>query len=149
MVSTGEARLHLARDFPALNDGNFGVTSNFDRTYNCIAWAANDNKRWWWPRHPFGYWPDPSAPVEVGSFRSAFEGLGYAVCDNPAHEVGLEKVAIYALNGVPKHAARQLMDGKWTSKLGQNWDIWHDLEALNGPTYGEPILFMSRVTSQD
>ncbi len=43
-----------------------------------------------------------------------------------------EKIAIYVdTDGVPTHAARQLPDGSWTSKLGDWEDIQHQtLEAL-------------------
>ena len=144
MVSTSEARLCLIGDFPALTDSNFGLTSPRDRTYNCIAWAADDNTRWWWPGHPYGYWPDPSARNELASFQAAFENLGFAICSDGTFVEGMDKVAIYAIGNEPKHAARQMIDGRWTSKLGQSWDIWHELEALNGPSYGAPVLFLSR-----
>ena len=42
-------------------------------------------------------------------------------------EPGFEKVALYALGGVPKHAARQLSSGRWSSKLGDLEDVEHTL----------------------
>ena len=42
-------------------------------------------------------------------------------------------VAIYQSGGLPTHAARQLSDGNWTSKLGPNIDITHSLSGLEGP----------------
>ena len=52
---------------------------------------------------------------------------------------------IYVLNAVPTHAARQLPDGKWTSKLGPFEDIKHStLVCLKGPLYGEPDTYMKR-----
>ena len=144
MVSESEARLRLIGSFPALTEKNFGLTSPQDRTYNCIAWAANDDRRWWWPNHPYGYWPVPGAPNVLQTFQIAFEDLGFEVCADGVFEEGFEKVAIYALNGDPKHAARQTPDGHWTSKLGNEWDVWHELNALNGPVYGEPVLFLRR-----
>lgn len=94
-----------------------------------------------------GYWPDPLAENHLSSFQSAFEGLGFEVCEDGALEAGFEKVAIYALHGQPKHAARQTADGNWTSKLGNEWDIWHEQDALNGPVYGEPVLFLKRTVN--
>ena len=42
-------------------------------------------------------------------------------------------------------AARQLADGYWTSKLGHDEDIEHDMpEDLAGGIYGAVVLFMSR-----
>ena len=52
---------------------------------------------------------------------------GYAPIgeDGPLQD-GYEKIAIYALDGEPTHAARQLDTGRWTSKLGKHEDIEHD-----------------------
>jgi hypothetical protein len=60
-------------------------------------------------------------------------------------ENGYEKVAIYTLNGVPTHAARQLPNGNWTSKLGSEIDIEHNsLDCLNGTVYGKAEIIMKR-----
>ena len=57
----------------------------------------------------------------------------------------MEKVAIYLLNGMPTHAARQLSTGKWTSKLGLSIDIEHDSpDVLDGPEYGKASIFLKR-----
>lgn len=76
--------------------------------------------------------------------------LGYEVCD--LNDVGLdvdfEKVAIYAIESEVRHMARQLSDGKWTSKLGSQIndpDICHDnLEMLEGGRYGRVACIMRR-----
>jgi hypothetical protein len=46
--------------------------------------------------------------------------------------------------GVPKHAARQLLTGRWTSKLGKMEDIEHGLRDLEGTVYGTVVLIMKR-----
>ena len=63
---------------------------------------------------------------------------------NDAQESGIEKVAIYTLNGLPKHAARQLPSGAWSSKLGNHIDIEHSLEGLAGDLYGSVAHILSR-----
>jgi hypothetical protein len=45
---------------------------------------------------------------------------------------------------VPKHAARQLPSGRWTSKLGPMEDIEHALHDLTGMAYGSVVLVMKR-----
>lgn len=35
--------------FPGLRETEYTLTSPEDRGYNCIAWAAGDLSRWWWP----------------------------------------------------------------------------------------------------
>jgi len=81
---------------------------------------------------------------------SAFETLGYKYCLNGALENETEKVAIFGYkapdgSAIPTHAALQLENGEWTSKLGRFEDIAHpDVNAVNGPVYGRPLVFMSR-----
>src|SRR5262245_58879428 len=133
---------------PKLNDKNCRVTSPPKNSYNCIAWAATGSaeSEWWWPSlpgyPPVTYWP-PEAPSEetLAAFIKAFETRGYTVCKDGKLEKGFEKVALYAKKtkdgSVPTHAARQLPDGKWTSKLGKYEDVEHRGPAhVTGPVYG-------------
>jgi hypothetical protein len=116
--------------------------------YNCIAWAAGEVDRWWWPdsmgQH---YWP-PSAPRQetLDAFVAAFSTLGYQVCSDATIESGFEKVAIYSNGEKPTHAARQARDGSWLSKLGPNVDITHTLDGLVGGVYGNLACFLKRPT---
>ena len=136
--------------FPHLSSKIVQVTSSATVKYNCIAWAAGDDRRWWWPS-PSGYWP-PGVPQQVtlDAFRRAFGTLGYATAQGPDVEPNKEKVAIYALDDVPTHAARQLPNGKWTSKCGQNVDVEHELHELEGLCYGQVAVMLERgnVTAQ-
>jgi hypothetical protein len=129
--------------FPKLELHAFEIVGGADRAYNCIAWAAGDTTRWWWPGGV--YWPD-GVPCErtLAAFTQAFGTLGYVPCDGHDLEQGVEKVAIYAQSQVPKRAARQLPNGKWTSKLGGSECIEHEVDALEGPTYGQLVLIMRR-----
>jgi hypothetical protein len=135
--------------FPGLRGSPYQVTSPPDDTYNCIAWAAGDTARWWWPDEPgrpeSAYWPSEAPRAEtLEAFRQAFAKLGYEVCDDERPEAGFEKVAVFALAGTPKHAARQLPDGRWSSKLGPREDIEHALHDLTGLVYGSLALVMKR-----
>ena len=129
--------------FPALS--NYEVTSPQAVNYNCIAWAAGKDDAWWWP-HPDYYWPqDVPLDASLEGFVELFRTLGYEVCDNDFLESGFTKVAIYAREEKCTHAARQLPDGTWTSKLGSNVDITHaTLAELSGPIYGEVVCVMKR-----
>jgi hypothetical protein len=59
-------------------------------------------------------------------------------------EAGYEKIALFALAGVPKHAAHELAGGRWVSKLGPAEDIEHALHDLTGMAYGSVVLVMKR-----
>jgi hypothetical protein len=137
-------------EFPHLTYGknaNHRITSSSTPRYNCIAWAGDDIERPWWPDTYGWYWPSGiSDKDEVPSFIEAFQLLGYVVCADGSIEVGFEKIAIFARpDGSPQHAARQLRNGKWTSKLGPFEDIEHHLcEDVRSQWYGAPCCFMRR-----
>lgn len=122
------------------------ITSPRDNQYNCIAWAAEDTSNFWWPLYP-GYWPS-GVPREttLEAFKAAYALSGYVVCDSDAMEPGVQKIAIYAdLAGKPTHAARQLANGQWTSKLGPQWDVSHlRPDSLAGQEYGQVAVIMKR-----
>jgi hypothetical protein len=80
----------------------------------------------------------------IEAFQAAYRTLGYEVCNTPDYESGFEKIALYALGSDPKHAARQLPSGEWTSKLGRWIDIAHTLGGLEGPEYGTVVAYMKR-----
>jgi hypothetical protein len=139
----------IEQAFPGLRGSGFQVTSPENDHYNCIAWAVGDTKNWWWPDEPgqpdSAHWPPNVPRVEtLGAFRQAFAALGYVVCDDERPEGGYEKIALFALAGVPKHAARQLSSGRWTSKLGPMEDVEHALHDLTGLVYGSVVLVMKR-----
>lgn len=74
-----------------------------------------------------------------------FQHFEYRICKNADLEVNYEKVALYAKHNQPKHAARQLEDGRWTSKIGSNVDIEHaSLRAVEGPLYGTAAMYLKR-----
>ncbi len=135
--------------FPGLQTTTFAVTSAATRDYNCVAWAAGDTTRWWWPDLEDGddvaYWPEGIANEEtVDAFITAFSALGYVPCAGEEKEAGFEKVAIFANGAAPTHIARQLPTGRWTSKLGQREDIEHDLHAVEGDAYGMVVRVLKR-----
>jgi hypothetical protein len=137
------------RLFPQLCGTGYRLTSPFDPVYNCIAWAAGRTTEWWWPIGEVDdkkFWP-PGVPQEetIPAFVQAFQTLGYEESPNAEAVVGIEKVALYALNDMPTHAARQLLTGIWTSKLGKSVDIEHVLTGLEGTEYGRVVFVLQRV----
>lgn len=131
--------------FPNLDRPSFKVTSPEDGEYNCIAWAARDD-RVWWTHHPGYRWPGYAPRTAlVSGLVAVFEGMGYEECESPDLEVGYEKIAIYARHDLWTHAARQLPDGTWTSKLGDGEDINHAKpQCLIGNTYGDVYCYVKR-----
>ena len=141
------SRAKLERLFPNLKRTQYAITSAETAQYNCIAWAVGDSARWWWPvHHPMAYWPpNVTRRVHMDAFLEAFKTLDFERCPDGDPERGWEKLAIYAdTNGEPKHAARQLPSGRWTSKLGPLEDVNHLLYGLIGREYGDIVIYMKR-----
>lgn len=138
----------LARIFPRLAGPGFGVTSPRTPAYNCIAFAAGDDSRWWEPdEEPGHYWPE-GAPREytLTALLAALGTQGYQPCESGFHQEGFEELAVFTRpDGEPTHVARQLPDGGWTSKLGKLEDVRHQgVEDVSCPDYGTPTHFLRR-----
>lgn len=132
--------------FPNLGGSGYQLTSPDDPGYNCIAWAAGDPARWWWPDAAGdGYWPEPAPRAEtLDAFAAAYRTLGYRPAGTAESVAEIEKVIVYAKGGRPTHAARQLPSGRWTSKLGGGPDIEHMPDDLVGEVYGVVALILER-----
>jgi hypothetical protein len=126
-------RMSLEDLFPLLQGKSFTVTSNANADYNCVAWAIGQTQGWWWPSDDEGaVWPAGVALEEsLDAFRAMFGHLGFAPCSDTGIEPDFERIAVFANASMqPQHVARQLPNGRWTSKLGKLEDIEHDLHDL-------------------
>lgn len=138
-------------DFPRLKGSDWQQTSEPDVKYNCIAFAVGRTDVVWWPDdYPdpdSDYWPQDVLREEtIEAFIELYKSMGFEECTDGSFESEYEKIVIYAIGDEPTHAARQLENGHWSSKLGVGDDIRHDApEALSGPCYGEPARFMRRL----
>jgi hypothetical protein len=129
----------------------FEITSPDTGTYNCIAWALERTDRNYWVQpEEFFYWPPGLPRIEsLDAFILLFELAGYVNCDTGELEPGFQKIALFVKNGLPTHAARQLPEGQWTSKLGILEDVRHSLQSISGGLYGEAAVFMKRTMEAD
>jgi len=132
--------------FPNL--GEWTETSEETRQYNCFAFAVGDMSRRWEPQPPgIYYWPPGvNRGYDAASFLDAYKTEGFRQCADGSLVEGREKIALF-LNrgGGVEHVARQLPDGRWTSKIGDHEDIAHGSpESLISDDYGYPRCFMER-----
>lgn len=143
-MSEGDQTADYRLVFPKLTNENHQKTSEPDSRYNCIGYAAGSNL-WWEPLAEGQYWPtgvlDEST---IASYVGAFATRGYEVCADGDFEDGIEKVALFAIDGIPQHASRQLDALNWTSKLGQDLDISHELSTIEGGIYGLVVQYLRR-----
>jgi hypothetical protein len=132
--------------FPHL--GRWVETSSATTDYNCYAFAVKDLDRWWDPLPAPGYYWPSGAPLnhQISTFIEIYKSYGYAPCADGALQHDVEKVVIYEnASGGCDHVARQLPDGRWTSKIGPDEDIAHETpESLTSNSYGRPAHFMAR-----
>ena len=95
-------------------------------------------------------WPDTLQREEdLDVVASFFRLHGYVDCTNTKLEKGFQKIALYVTdNDKFTHAARQLPDGSWTSKITEHEDIMHkSLDALVGNWCGQVGAVMKRKIS--
>ena len=134
--------------FPNLRSEGFTVVDPLSEVYNCIAYAAGDTSQWW-SHIPGSYWlPYATRSDSIVSLLEVFVGLGYEQCDGSCVEDSYQKVALYETQGVWTHAAVQLPNGAWRSKMGEGPVIEHrSPESLSGGIYGNATVFMRKTVS--
>lgn len=138
---------------PGLQSTPYSVTSDATPAYNCVSWAVGETHRGWDPFDPVSkYWPaEVPRDDSVEALQDALATVGFTPCDDGQLDPDFVKLAIFADDEGYTHVARQLPSGRWTSKLGSDRDIEHELEALqtrprtwSGYSYGEIVGFMQR-----
>ena len=138
----------IDEQMPLLAAEGYEVTSEATDEYNCIAYVVGETDRWWSHLADADYyWPEHASRTPfIQSLIEAFAGLGYEPCEDASDEPGFSKVALYAdAQGHWTHAAVQLLDGQWSSKLGIYEDISHRApESLDPDFYGGVHCLMRR-----
>jgi hypothetical protein len=131
----------IERHFPNLSLDNFKFTSLQTDEYNCVAWVIDKDDDW----IQF-YYDNGNNDVRVSRYIEYFNSLGFTISNNPNLQEGVIKIAVYSDDSNEfKHVARQLPNGKWTSKLGDWEDIEHETaEVLLGKSYGSRLTIMER-----
>lgn len=137
--------------FPNLFFEQHRVTSCETGTYNCFAWALGEDFRRWEARArvrgyfwPYGFPRDH----KLTTFLGIFAAHDYRICGTSQVERGYEKVALYGTAERITHASRQLLTGRWTSKMGDAEDIEHSTaKSIADGFYGPLVVVMSRLTA--
>jgi len=153
-------RACLELDFRGLRGVKWRLTSKRTNRYNCFAWAIGENHR----RIDVinGHWPnDLPRDDSIETLVRVFMAKGYSVCTEEqgrSFDPGFNTIVLYNQDRLVDlgqsteriihegtHAAKLLPNGTWSSKLGPDEDISHPTpEAIGGPCYGEPLIFMRK-----
>jgi hypothetical protein len=140
-------QLSLPKEFPNSSKEPFIITSPITRSYNCIAWAFGDTTKWYWPdEFLIGFWPkEISRECTLESFINLYKLIGYEVCDDESFEKDYDKIVIFTdKDNIPTHAAKQIDDTFWSSKLGEYHDVSHSKFSIEGGNYGSFNVIMKR-----
>lgn len=127
----------LKKCFPKLDSGNYERVSKATARYNCVAFAAGDERHWWQAGLNGGRYRWPSHVKQAYSVEAVveiFASEGFEKTDNREIEPGWEKIAIYVSLSDMDFSHVTMSDGLvWKSKLGKGQDIHHySLEVLEG-----------------
>ena len=135
----------LTGAFPKLSSEGFEIIEQASERYNCIAYAVGDTGSWWDDNEKH-YWPaHATRSNSIESLKEMFAGLGFEQCHDSRIEDGYQKVALYEEQSVWKHAAVQMPNGRWRSKMGQGPVIEHlSPESLSGGPYGNATIYIRR-----
>ena len=129
-------------DFPHLE---MAMVSDFDDTYNCIAWSLGISDRWVWNEIDL----NSDGTSSLSEFLNYYQKHGYQPVSS---EINAD-VALFALKegGGYKvtHAAKRNKQypGRniWQSKMGQGGIIeHHGLSVFRNSPYGTPIALFAK-----
>ncbi len=85
--------------------------------------------------------------ISIETVQRLFTAKGFVASSNSDLEPNVEKLALFAIEAEFTHVARQLPDGAWTSKLGEDCDIEHELQALMTPPSSFALWRYGRITT--
>lgn len=140
------------KHYPRIKLGvNFIPKSPICDEYNCIAWSLDIDYMSVGHENLTGiYWPDNISKIpNINNYKRMYNSYGFIDASTSDLEEGFKKVAIYVRGTNPKtgivvHAAKQIDDIWWSSKMGDNIDGIHHLDAIQGILYGYPRFFMKK-----
>lgn len=140
-----QSKEYYKKLFPLLNDYELINNSESDN-YNCISHTLGIKDKWSWSydkneiyEYDYDhYWP-VRCELTKESFDDFYEYHGFEKIKlldfsyNPKYT----KVVLYTNNGVPTHAAIQINEFFWESKIGMFGILRHDLFEIENDVYGE------------
>lgn len=128
---------HFERFFPGAKDKRLPIKDDPNDEYNCIGYAVNERANL-----------DPRGTADAQ--RRFLIDRGFDPSNDAKHVKGKYKVAVYGKRRPdgsyePTHAAKEVGEGVWRSKLGKGPLVEHnDLDDISGEQYGYPMWYFEK-----
>ena len=143
--ATGSEHTGLAAAFPHLAADDYCIIAPPDSSYNCIAWSVSNTNQWIWDQVDSVY-GDGDGTASIADFDAFYQATqSLTPTDQPNSNT---LVALFAKGTNPTHAALTSAfppscgQIPFTSKLGKEWVISHDLNQLEGGSvYGNIVRY--------
>jgi hypothetical protein len=143
--ATGSEHTGLAAAFPHLAADDYCIIAPPDSSYNCIAWSVSNTNQWIWDQVDSVY-GDGDGTASIADFDAFYQATqSLTPTDQPNSNT---LVALFAKGTNPTHAALTSSfppscgQIPFTSKLGKQWAISHDLNQLEGGSvYGNIVRY--------
>jgi hypothetical protein len=143
--ATGSEHTGLAAAFPHLAADDYCIIAPPDSSYNCIAWSVSNTNQWIWDQVDSVY-GDGDGTASIADFDAFYQATqSLTPTDQPNSNT---LVALFAKGTNPTHAALTSSfppscgQIPFTSKLGKQWVISHDLNQLEGGSvYGNIVRY--------
>jgi len=105
--------------------------------YNCIGWSLCSIFNGWF--QPPSNLLQAAPKLQLKWFDQFYAAKNWKISKNCKPEKGVRKIALYCnAKGYPSHAAKQIEDDWWESKLGQGHRVVHPgTGSLEGEQYGK------------
>ncbi len=133
------------KSFPNSFKEPFEITSPKTSEYNCLAWALDDNTKWYESDDDYYWFNGIARNNTLNTIQAIFENLGFQRTDNIEFQLGIERIALFSKdNDECLHLASQIDNDKWTSKLGSSYDVIHSLKSIENGIYGKAVVFLER-----
>lgn len=115
-------------------------------TYNCVAWVLGKMDAWYEPDLDYDWIAGLPMENDLATMQKFFEYFAFEGCEKPSlSDFSEEIIALFAKDGIFTHVAKRLENGRWTSKMGNSYDVEHSLTSISDGLYGEVVLYMRKI----
>ena len=115
-----DIKKELNKLFPNLpsNYSFKSLTKEESLLFNCIAYTIDSYDKWIWVNEKDWTWQNVPRILSVNNFKTLYNFYGYEECHSFLYEANYDKIVVYSIQDIPRHACKQHGD-IWKSKIGE------------------------------